>query len=46
MRREAARRAYQNLVVCMQYEIGGQRFMEMLIFGGGGSVWGFRNIRW
>ena len=46
MRREAARRAYQNLVVCMQYEIWGQRFMEMLIFGGGGSVWGFRNIRW
>ena len=37
--READRCAYQNLVFCMQYEIGDKDSwrLEMLIFGGGGG---------
>ena len=30
----------------MHYEIGGQRFMEMLIFGGGGGGGGFHVGVW
>ena len=46
--READRCAYQNLVFCMQYEIGDKDSwrLEMLIFGKGGTVWGFRNTSW